>query len=332
VVVCCAPLTWGLLKSPPLYILLIPIIWIALTHNMKGATCFIIGIDVALVLFLRLTAASITLVDLQLFMLTLSIVGMIMVNMAQLMRRQEALLQKVNNELRRVNEDLSNFSYALSHDLRGPLRGIDHLATWIMEDADNVLPQTSRDDLQTLRRRVLRMEALLDSTVAYMRIGRDSSPAELADIDAVVHDAIHLFTLPAGFKINYAKPLPGMRAHRAPLASVLRNLIDNALKHHHCSEGVITITAQHQRQTHQLEFCVADDGPGIPQESLTTIFEPFQTLESKDVREGSGMGLALTKKIVTQYGGSIWVESSVGKGSQFWFTWPATDVAPHPSL
>ncbi|MCB0085279.1 MAG: ATP-binding protein, partial [Caldilineaceae bacterium] len=114
--------------------------------------------------------------------------------------------------------------------------------------------------------------------------------------------------------------MPTFRAERIPLELTLRNLIGNAVKHHHRAEGKIKVTAKDQGEF--IEFTISDDGPGIAQEYHDRIFGMFQTLRSRDEVEGSGLGLAIVKKTIESRGGIIAVESQLGKGATFRFTWP----------
>jgi len=115
-------------------------------------------------------------------------------------------------------------------------------------------------------------------------------------------------------------PLPALRTDRAPLEQVLRNLIGNGLKHHDRTSGSVTVSARDVGDT--VEFCVEDDGPGIPTRFHERIFQMFQTLKPRDEVEGSGMGLAIVKKTVEVYGGSIRIESAPPiRGTAFIFSW-----------
>jgi signal transduction histidine kinase len=112
-----------------------------------------------------------------------------------------------------------------------------------------------------------------------------------------------------------------VRSERPPLETVFRNLIENAVKHHHRpAQGRVVIAAQAAGDF--VEFTVADDGPGIEPEYHERVFDVFQTLRPRDELEGSGMGLAIVKKLVESYGGTITVESTGEQGSTFRFTWP----------
>jgi signal transduction histidine kinase len=121
--------------------------------------------------------------------------------------------------------------------------------------------------------------------------------------------------------VQVAGDLPRLRCARPPFETVLRNLIGNAVKHHHRPQGGIVAVSAHVEEG-MVQFCVADNGPGIAPEHHARIFEVFQTLRPRDQVEGSGMGLAIAKKSVEAAGGRIWVESTPGEGAAFYFTWP----------
>ena len=239
-------------------------------------------------------------------------------------KRVEAAQQRYATDLERSNRELDQFAYAATHDLKAPLRAIDHLAQWIAEDAGDVLPEQSRDDLSQLQQRVGRMERLLDSLLAYSRIGRSESEIGVIDVGRLIQDILVLFEIPDAFTVSINVDLPTFQAPRVPVELVLRNLIGNALKHHDRVDGKLEISSRDLGD--QIELIVADDGPGIAQEYHAQIFRMFQTLKPRDELEGCGMGLALVKKTVEHHGGTIRVESEVKQGARFCLTWPKTDI------
>lgn len=224
------------------------------------------------------------------------------------------------DKLTAANRDLDSFAYAASHDLKAPMRAIDNLSQWLVEDLGDIdLPEKSRDHLATLRTRAQRMEMLLDDLLKYSRIGREEFEAESIDTGELVNEAFSLVAPAGGFQLE-TKNLPQLHTIRPPLELCLRNLIDNAIKHHDRNDGIITVAAVDQDEFY--EFRVIDDGPGIAPEFHEQIFGMFRSLKPRDVVEGSGIGLAMLKKTIEHYGGTFHVESSVGKGSTFAFTWP----------
>lgn len=223
-------------------------------------------------------------------------------------------------ELEQRNAELDEFAYVASHDLKAPLRAIRHLANWIRQDATAVLPGPSQRHLIQMDVRIQRMQKLLDDLLAYSRAGREHRAPERVELGALVHELRAQFAPPPGFTVVAAN-LPTLLTERVPLETVLRNLIGNAIKHHHRpTTGQIHITLVEQPTG--VEFTVEDDGPGIDPRFHARIFQVFQTLQPRDDVEGSGMGLAIVKKLIETRGGTIRVESSLGQGTTFRFTWP----------
>jgi signal transduction histidine kinase len=235
----------------------------------------------------------------------------------------ETLEQQVGErtkELERSNQDLDQFAYIASHDLKAPLRAIDHLSTWVLEDVGHLLPDRSREHLVKMRGRIKRMEGLLDDLLTYSRAGRYRGEATWVDVNELVERVIDTVAPPEGFAISVEGGLPALYTYPAPLETVLRNLVYNAIKHHDKPEGHVRIWATTDNNV--VEFAVADDGPGIDPAFHERIFQMFQTLRPRDQVEGSGIGLAVVEKIVSSVGGKIHVESTLGRGAIFRFTWP----------
>ncbi|RIK43442.1 MAG: hypothetical protein DCC55_05635 [Chloroflexi bacterium] len=246
----------------------------------------------------------------------------------ELRQARDQLEQRVAErtlELERRNRELDQFAYAASHDLRSPLRAIDALSRWIVEDCAKILPPASRVHLDKLRRRVQRMEQLLNDLLAYSRADRHYSASETVDTALLVHSVVEWIAPPAGFTVTVARAMPVLRTERIPLELVFRNLLDNALKHHHQPQlARIHVSAREENRC--IEFAVTDNGPGIDSLFHNRIFQVFQTLNPRDKVEGSGMGLAMVKKIVEQRGGRVWLASAVGEGATFYFTWPTEAI------
>jgi PAS domain S-box-containing protein len=234
-------------------------------------------------------------------------------------KEAENAIQRYTAELERSNRDLDQFAYSASHDLKAPLRAVDQLAQWVEEDSGPRLSDESRRDLELMRKRLARMQNLLEDLLAYSRAGRSRHQPETLNAADVVHEVVELLDLPADFKVAVSA-MPTLTTSRAPLAQVFRNLIGNAVKHHDRESGTVTLSAA--ERGHFVEFVVQDDGPGIAPEYHHRIFQMFQTLKPRDQVEGSGMGLALVKKIVESQGGQVSVKSAPGNGSSFRFTWP----------
>jgi PAS domain S-box-containing protein len=256
-------------------------------------------------------------------------------------KRAEAALQQFNTtlerlvgertaELERSNYELAQFAHVISHDLKAPLRAISHLAEWIEQDAHDALPARSQEHLVRLRSRVKRMDKLLDDMLTFSRAARQRHSPEMVDTTALVRDIVEMLAPPPGFAVAVTKPMPVFNTERVPLETVLRNLIGNALKHHHAPEaGQVTVRARHEGDW--IEFAVADNGPGIEPIYHARIFEMFNTLQPRDKVEGSGMGLSVVQKTVEIRGGRVWVDSDLGRGATFYFTWPAPQKEVQPA-
>jgi signal transduction histidine kinase len=218
------------------------------------------------------------------------------------------------------NRELDQFAYVASHDLKAPLRGIANLSQWIEDDLGDRLDEQSRQHLHLLRGRVVRLENLIGGILAYSRAGRGSSEQATLDVAALVAEVWELLAPPATAQLEVATPLPQLRTHRVHLQQVLLNLIGNAIKYN--AERELRITVAAQRSGRRWEFSVADDGIGIAPEFAEKIWGLFQTLERRDKVESTGIGLSVVRKIVESHGGKAWVESELGRGATFWFTWP----------
>jgi signal transduction histidine kinase len=232
----------------------------------------------------------------------------------------EQLVDERTRELRRSNQDLDQFAYIASHDLKAPLRAIDHLSTWVLEDVGHLLPQRSQEHLEKMRSRIKRMEGLLDDLLTYSRAGRYRGEARLVDANELVARVIDTVASPDEYTVRVEGALPTLFTYPAPLETVLRNLVSNAIKHHDKPAGTVRIWATEAND--MIEFSVSDDGPGIDPAFHERIFQMFQTLRPRDQVEGSGIGLAVVEKIVTSVGGKIGLESTPGEGTTFRFTWP----------
>jgi PAS domain S-box-containing protein len=238
------------------------------------------------------------------------------------LRQIERALQQRTAELSRSNQDLEQFAYVASHDLKAPLRAIEVLVEWLHEDLAGYEQGEVQENLGLLKQRTARLNRLLDDLLAYSRAGRDSGEVEVLDTHQLVTDIATLLDPPPGMRIEEDASLPRLLTRRAPLEQVLRNLVNNAIKHHPTRQGVIRVYAE--RRGEQALFAVEDDGAGIPPQFSEKVFQMFQTLKPRDEVEGSGMGLAIVKRLVELHGGRIWFHPGRdGRGTVFKFTWKA---------
>jgi PAS domain S-box-containing protein len=225
--------------------------------------------------------------------------------------------------LKRTNQELDQFAYVASHDLKAPLRGIANLSQWIEEDIGDAFPADARHKMELLRGRVHRLEGLIDGILEYSRAGRSRVAATSIDVAALVREVVELLDPPESMQVRIDDPLPSVVAEQVPLSQIFSNLIGNAIKYSGRSDTIITVGAADAGA--MVRFSVTDNGPGIPPQYHDRIFVVFQTLAPRDKVEGTGLGLAVVKKIVEARGGHVWVQSppaDATTGTTFHFTWP----------
>jgi len=228
---------------------------------------------------------------------------------------------KAEEELRRYAQEVEQFAYIASHDLKAPLRGIDNLAKWIVEDMEPVMTPEVGESFRILRGRVRRLETMLDDILRYSKAGRVVEPPQAVDTGELIDSLTRLYPWGDRFRISCAGAMPVLHSPRTPLEQIFTNLISNSVKHHDRDEGSVTVRAEEHPE--HWEFVVEDDGPGIPPEFHERVFGLFQTLKPRDQREGSGLGMSIIKKLVEWQGGKVWIVSEAGRrGTAVHFEWP----------
>ena len=231
----------------------------------------------------------------------------------------EDLVAKRTADLELVNQELRDFAYIVSHDLKAPLRAINQLATWISEDYSAMLTVEGRQQLALMSERVKRMYALIDGILQYSRIAQMHEQLQDVDLQDIAVDAINLLAPPSHIQISIEGRLPVVFAERVRMQQLFQNLLSNAIKFMDKPQGKIVLSAHCVNK-----FCritVTDNGPGIEEKYYRKIFQIFQTLGSQPSNiDSTGIGLSLVKKIVELHGGTIQVKSKIGEGTQFIFT------------
>ncbi|MBF0612272.1 MAG: response regulator [Magnetococcales bacterium] len=245
----------------------------------------------------------------------------------ELKRLNETLANQANErqnqlvkELETVNQELKEFAYIVSHDLKAPLRSIDALVQWITEDYGELFDETGREQLDLLIGRVRRMQSLIEGVLNYSRIGRVREEIESVNLNRLVASVIDLLSPPNNISIHVAGRLPTVKAEKTRISQVFQNLFSNAIKFMDKEMGSIQLSCEQEGD--EWHFMVTDNGPGIPEKDFERIFQIFQTLNSRDSFESTGVGLTLVKKIVELHGGRVWVTSRLTEGSTFHFTLP----------
>ncbi len=230
-------------------------------------------------------------------------------------------IQKLREEeLKQANIKLKDFASIVSHDLKAPLRGIAYLSDWIAKDYSDIFDAEGRQRMSLIRDRVKRMDTLVDGILHYSLLGQLREERVNVDLKDLIEEIIDLINPPNHIKIEIMASLPIITCKRTHIAQVFQNLLDNATKFMDKPQGLIKVQCTDERD--HWKFSITDNGPGIDEKYFKKIFQIFQTLAPRDKVEGTGIGLALCKKIIEEEEGNIWLESSIGKGSTFYFTLP----------
>ncbi|HUL68198.1 MAG TPA: PAS domain S-box protein [Burkholderiaceae bacterium] len=226
------------------------------------------------------------------------------------------------SDILRANADLEEFAYIVSHDLRTPLRAIDNLVDWISDDLGADPPGEVGRHLERLRLRVHRMENMIQDLFTYSRVGRTDVAREAIDPEALVQHLVEDLAIADAFPVEVRNSAGALLAARTPVATVLRNLLGNAVKHHDRAAGNVVVEVSRDGRFYVI--AVTDDGPGIAAEDQGRIFKLFHTLAPVQGEHTGGIGLAVVKKWVEASGGNIQVTSPVeaGRGSSFTVRWP----------
>jgi PAS domain S-box-containing protein len=223
-------------------------------------------------------------------------------------------------DARQTSRALNDFAHVVSHDLKAPLRGIGQLAEFLAADYGPLLDDAGREMLDLLQQRTRKMNDLIDGILRHSRTGRTVEEPECIDLKALLAEVVDLLAPPPHIRIEPQGELPSVFAARTHLLQLFQNLIANAVKFMDKPAGLVRLSCVPSGDS--WHFCVTDNGPGIEARDFERIFEMFQTLGGGS--GGTGVGLAIVRKIVELYGGRVWVESTVGSGSQFHFTLPRT--------
>lgn len=237
----------------------------------------------------------------------------------------ETKLKSYTHDLERINAELDQFAYVVSHDLKAPLRAINNLSEWIEEDIADMLEGETKDQFRLLRGRVHRMENLINGILSYSRAGRIKTVKEKFLIRGLVDELCESFSTkkPLSFRIE-GDAGTEIEAEKIALTQILQNLISNGIKYNDKAE--IHITVGWKDLGNQFEFYVGDNGPGISPEFHERIFVIFQTLQARDEVESTGVGLAIVKKILDEKHSKIRIETVMGEGTTFLFTWPKNEA------
>ena len=248
----------------------------------------------------------------------------------QALEVQRQALEQSNRAVQRANDELRQFASIVAHDLSEPLRTVTNYVQLLAQQSQGKLDTTAQEYLQFAVDGSQRMHQLIADLLAFTRIDNQEQPFAPVDCEALLARTLsdlHMAVADSGAEVTHSA-LPVVQGDNTRLGQVFQNLIGNALKFRGTAPPRIHISAQREGQ--QWRFAVRDNGIGIAPAQSDRIFQVFQRLHTRREYAGTGMGLAICKKIVERHGGRIWVESELGQGATFVFTLPASYQTAFP--
>ncbi len=246
----------------------------------------------------------------------------------QLLNSKNEEIHVKNKQLELSNEDLQQFAYVASHDLKEPLRMINSYTKLLKRRYSASFDESGNEFMHYIVDAVERMETLLNDLLDFSRAGSQEAPSKFVSTNDVIFmvesNLRHRIELLKATLVIKNKELPHIKAHQTQLLQLLQNLVSNGMKFRGERDPIVEIDAQPSENGYV--FSVKDNGIGISKENLEKVFEMFRRLHTREEYEGTGIGLATCKRIVATWGGDIWVESTQGKGSTFFFSVPNAAV------
>ncbi|MFX0140488.1 MAG: PAS domain S-box protein, partial [Candidatus Hodarchaeota archaeon] len=236
------------------------------------------------------------------------------------MKQQEAENLRLLSELKKINTELEDFAYIVSHDLKAPLRNIKLFSDLLLKDYVDKLDEKGKEYLITLEERVIHMYSLIEGILSYSRIGRLKEEKDRIDLNRLIEGVLELLAPPENIKITVDTNLPVILAERTKIFQIFQNILSNAVKFIDKPQGLVNLDCVDEGGYWQ--FSITDNGTGIEQKYFKKVFQLFQTIDPRSPSTGTGVGLTIVQKVVHSLGGKIWVDSAIGKGSTFFFTLP----------
>ncbi|MFO7673218.1 MAG: ATP-binding protein [Lutibacter sp.] len=230
------------------------------------------------------------------------------------MPQKAQLLQKLKHQ----NEQLNDYAHLVSHDLKSSLRNLSALLAWVKEDCIEKIGEESVCNLNLMEAKIEKMDKFLEDIINYSEIGGTSLKINTIDINLKVKKIINSIDIPKNINVVINGKLPVLKADPRRLRQVFQNLISNAVNFNDKEVGLVEIGVEETERFYT--FSIKDNGQGIPKEYHEKIFNTFTTLGYHE--KSTGMGLCIVKRVLNLYGGDIWLESEVLKGTTFYFTIP----------
>ena len=227
-------------------------------------------------------------------------------------KEREKLLDKLAHQ----NQELSDYTHMVSHDLKSPLQSIETLTAWLKSDYQNKLDDAGKENLNLIRNNVEKMDILISDILEYSAIGKREIQYYDLDINKLVDHVLNSIEIPEHMSIIKKGIFPILKGDKCRLQQLFHNILDNAIKYNDKASGLIEIGVENRE--YFWEFYVKDNGRGIDKIYFDKIFKTFEKLENNP--KSSGVGLSIVKKILDLYGGKVWLTSEINRGTTFFFT------------
>ncbi|WP_369752996.1 ATP-binding protein [Flavobacterium sp. WC2409] len=244
-------------------------------------------------------------------------------NSSDYIKQQSIEIVKINKQreellmnLEKQNQELNEYAHMVSHDLKAPLRSIDTLINWFMEDNPEMMNEVNIKSLNLILSNVEKMDLLIKGILDYSSIEKQEAENRVIDLNNLVDEILRTIHIPDHADVTVKNQLPKVYGNDFRFKQLFQNLIQNALKYN--DKEKILIDIGHSEKDNEFCFFIKDNGIGIPKQYQTKIFDIFSKLENND--PSSGIGLSIVKKIIDLYKGKIWLESQENSGTIFYFT------------
>ncbi|MDD2675395.1 MAG: ATP-binding protein [Flavobacterium sp.] len=251
-------------------------------------------------------------------------------NSSEYIKQQSVEIIKINKQreelllnLEKQNQVLNEYAHMVSHDLKAPLRSIDTLINWFIEDNQAMMNETNLKSLNLILSNVEKMDFLIKGILNYTAVDNKENQDRIIDLNILIEETLRTIHISEQVKITIKNHLPKVFGNDFRYKQLFQNLIQNAIKYN--DKENITVEIGNSESDTEISFYVKDNGIGIPEQYQTRIFDIFSKLENND--PSSGIGLSIVKKIIDFYNGTIWLESQENIGTTFHFTIPKENGA-----
>ena len=236
----------------------------------------------------------------------------------QLRAKVEREKEEALKDLKKSNQELKDFAHVVSHDLKSPLRSMNALVHWLQEDCQEFANDQIHENFQLLLKKIDRMDLLINGILSYASVDKIKKKDISVNLQNLVEDVIETIEVPVDTSIQIINDLPTIKGDPYKLIQLFQNLISNAIKYGKKEQAKVVI--DYQCDGDYWQFRISDNGIGISKKYFQKIFQAFQVLEESE--DSTGVGLSIVKKIIDFYGGNIWLTSTLGEGTTFYFTLP----------